>query len=333
MGSVRILIADDHAAMRRAIRSLLETRAHWHVCGEAGDGREAVEMAIRLQPDVVLLDVTMPKLNGFEAARRIRQEVPAAYVLVLTLHESDVLAEEARRAGADGVVFKSDAHRSLIRAIDDLLARRRTIRLADSVIEGGRHIGAFFSSEEDRYRVLAPFIEEGLARGEKALHLIDPPSRQSHRRQLRKAGIDVDRAEAQRQLQLVSWDEAYLREGGFDQQAMLTLLPQLLDDGTARGFPLTRSITHMEWAMQDRPGVGDLIEYEARLNDVLAGNHDVVICAYDLTKFPGHLIVDALRVHPAVLIGGSLRDNPFYVLPERMLEELRKKGARPESLA
>ena len=78
---------------------------------------------------------------------------------------------------------------------------------------------------------------------------------------------------------------------------------------------VTRGIAHMEWALQDRPGVHDLIEYESRLNDVLAECGDVVICAYDLTKFTGDLILDVLRSHRMIIIDGSLRENPFYAPP------------------
>ena len=317
MPELRILIADDHAPLRRSIRSLLESHPQWSVCGEAADGEEAVEEAGRLKPDVVLLDVSMPKLNGLEAARRIRQSVPTAQLLVLTMHSSDQLPEEARRAGAREVVMKSDADRSLIEAIESLRAPDRAIPLAGSVIRQWRHVAAFFGSEEERYRVLAPFIADGLAVGEKALHIIDPPDRDRHVRRLTEAGIDVAGAEARHQLVLLPWEEAYLRDGRFDQHAMIGLLRQLLGEGTAQGYPLTRGIAHMEWALQDRLGVHDLIEYEARLNDVLAECDDVVICAYDLTKFTAALILDVLRSHRMVIMAGSLRENSFFAPASR----------------
>ena len=111
---------------------------------------------------------------------------------------------------------------------------------------------------------------------------------------------------------LLPWEEAYLRDGRFDEQAMIGLLRQILSDGVAEGYPLTRGIAHMEWALQDRPGVHDLIEYEARLNEVLAECDDVVICAYDLTKFTAALILDVLRSHRMVIMAGSLRENSFF---------------------
>jgi DNA-binding NarL/FixJ family response regulator len=315
MPELRILIADDHAVLRRSIRSLLESHAQWSVCGEAADGEEAVEEAERLRPDVVLLDISMPKLNGLEAARRIRQSVPTAQFLVLTMHSSDQLPEEARRAGARDVVMKSDADRSLIGAIESLRAPDRAIPLAGSVIRQWRHIAAFFHSEEERYRVLAPFIADGLAVGEKAIHIIDPPDRDRHVRRLTEAGIDVAGAEARHQLVLIPWEEAFPRNGGFDQDGV-SLFRQILSDGVAEGYPLTRVIGHTDcWAAQDRRAV--LVAREERLNGALAERNDVVICAYDLTKFTGAVIVDVLRSHPMTIVGGSLRENPFYAPADR----------------
>lgn len=312
MAALRILIADDHAAVRSGIRTLIQSHAQWQVCGEAIDGKQAVELAARLKPDVVVLDLTMPELNGLEAARRIRREVPDARVVVLTMHEAAELAREVRRAGGHAVVVKSDAHQSLIRAIESLRTPGAPIRLADSVLDDLRHVAAFFRSAEERYRILGPFVAEGIANGEKALHIIDPPDRGTHVAHLTEQGVESERAEARGQLEFLEWQETYLRGGEFDQDAMLTLMGQLLNKGSTDGFPLTRAIAHMEWALQDRPGVADLVQYEVRVNSLLRDCRDVVLCAYDLTKFSGDVIIDVMRGHPVVLIGGCLRENPFY---------------------
>jgi DNA-binding NarL/FixJ family response regulator len=118
---IRILLADDHAIMRRGIRGLLETHADWHVCGEAGNGREAVEMTIRLAPEVVVLDLTMPELNGLDAAKAIRAAVPATQILIFTMHESEELIRAALAAGAQAVVVKSDVEGHLLAAVEALL--------------------------------------------------------------------------------------------------------------------------------------------------------------------------------------------------------------------
>jgi DNA-binding NarL/FixJ family response regulator len=123
MKPVRILIADDHEVVRQGVRAVLEGQAGWVVCGEASSGREAVAKALALQPDIVVLDVSMPELNGFEATRQIRRTVQAK-VLILTVHESDQVVTEVLDAGAHGYVLKTDAGRTLVEAIRALLGRR-----------------------------------------------------------------------------------------------------------------------------------------------------------------------------------------------------------------
>lgn len=105
----RVLIADDHELVRRGLRSLLASRPGWDICGEAKDGVEAIEMTKRLEPDLILLDVTMPRLNGLEAARVIRKEVPHTQILILSQHDTEEMSATAREAGARGYVSKSDA--------------------------------------------------------------------------------------------------------------------------------------------------------------------------------------------------------------------------------
>lgn len=315
MKQLQILIADDHVAVRQHIHSLLESHAGWSVCAAVSNGREAVELAGRLDPDVILLDLSMPELNGLQATREIVKKDGDAQVLILTMHESDDIAAEAARFGAKGVIDKSVAHNILIPTIESLL--KTLVHLADSLVGTCHHIGAFFHSPEERYRVLGPFVAEGLSRGERAIHIIDPPNRDFHIEALRKWDVDLTRAEVAGQAQLIAWKDAYLRNDRFDQDAMLALLPQLLGDSSSHGFPRARLIAHMEWALSDRPGVEDLIEYESRVNDALATFDDIVICAYDLTQFGSGTIVDVIRTHPALLIGDTLRQNPFYLPPDR----------------
>jgi DNA-binding NarL/FixJ family response regulator len=117
---VRILIADDHEVVRQGVRAVLEGQPGWVVCGEACSGREAVAKAIELQPDIVVLDVSMPELNGLEATRQIRRAVPAK-ILVLSVHESDQVVTDVLDAGAHAYVLKTDAGRILVEAIHALL--------------------------------------------------------------------------------------------------------------------------------------------------------------------------------------------------------------------
>lgn len=135
---LRVLIADDHEVARRGIRALLESHPGWEVCGEARDGRETVEMASRLKPDVILLDIGMPNLNGLEAARQILAISPEAAILILTMHDTDHVVREVLRAGARGFLLKSDAGRDLVAAVEALQQQRTyfTTRVSQMVLEG-----------------------------------------------------------------------------------------------------------------------------------------------------------------------------------------------------
>ena len=119
-----ILIADDHTVVRRGLRALLETQPGWTICGEASNGSEAVEKAEKQQPDVVILDIGMPGMNGVLATIRIREVAPQARVLVLTMHNSEELIQSCLEAGAQGYVLKSDAERDLISAVDALIQHK-----------------------------------------------------------------------------------------------------------------------------------------------------------------------------------------------------------------
>jgi two-component system response regulator NreC len=114
---LRILVADDHALVRRGIRAVLQSQPAWRVVAEAANGREAVEKAMKLKPDVVVVDVSMPELDGVEVARQVRDAVPGTKVLVLTMHESDQMVRRALDAGARGYLLKSDLTDSLIKAV------------------------------------------------------------------------------------------------------------------------------------------------------------------------------------------------------------------------
>jgi DNA-binding NarL/FixJ family response regulator len=129
----RILIADDHEIVRRGIRALIEGHPGWEVCGEAVDGRDAIEKARELRPDLALVDVSMPNLNGLDAARQILDIVPQTRVLILTMHESEQIVREVLEVGARGFLLKSDAARDLVSAIQAL--QRRTTFFTSSVAE------------------------------------------------------------------------------------------------------------------------------------------------------------------------------------------------------
>lgn len=124
MKPIAILIVDDHSVVRRGLRALLETQPGWTICGEASNGNEGVEKAGQQQPDVVILDIGMPEMNGVLATVRIREVAPQARVLVLTMHNSEELIQSCLEAGAQGYVLKSDAERDLVSAVEALVQHK-----------------------------------------------------------------------------------------------------------------------------------------------------------------------------------------------------------------
>ena len=155
-------------------------------------------------------------------------------------------------------------------------AEKLPVHLAGSLLDRARHVCAFFHTKDEEYRVLLPFILEGFEHGDKAVHIVDPDHRDAHLQRLREAGIDTAAAEARQQLSVMRWEDAYLRGGRFDQNAMLALIEEVLQSATAEGFPLTRLVANMEWALEERPGVDEIVEYETRLNYVLPKYDDAV---------------------------------------------------------
>jgi DNA-binding NarL/FixJ family response regulator len=117
---IRILIVDDHFAMRRGLRLIIESHAGWRVCGEAADGLEAIERAKELKPDIILMDVSMPKMNGLEATFQIIQLLPKTEVLILSLFDASELVNGAKEAGAHGYISKAAPENELITAVQNL---------------------------------------------------------------------------------------------------------------------------------------------------------------------------------------------------------------------
>src|SRR5713226_51759 len=201
----------------------------------------------------------------------------------------------------------------------------RSVQFAGGILGRQRHVCAFFNSVEEEHRVLGSFIKDGIDGGERAFHIVDPERREEHLERLAGSGIDVNRAMDTGQLEVRPWQDAYLRGDRFDQDAMLVLIENALTSSGTAGYPLTRLLGHMEWALLDKPGVDDLLEYETRLNYVLPKYDDPVICTYDLSKFSASAVMDIMRTHPVVIVGEVLQENPFFVPPDQFLLEIRER--------
>lgn len=195
------------------------------------------------------------------------------------------------------------------------------VHLAGATLQDHRHLCAFFQTPEERHRVLFPFVQEGLERGEKAIHIVDPACRAEHRSRLEAGGIDVARAEATGQLEVHGWDQVYLRGGRFDQDATLAFVGRVLAEARQQGFPRTRVIGEMEWALEKRPGVQDLVRYETRATSAFAEYSDPLLCTYDRSRFGARIAMDVLATHRAAVIGGVVQKNPLFGAPRQLHHE------------
>lgn len=205
---------------------------------------------------------------------------------------------------------------------------------ADRVLDVGvdlgthRHICAFFTDVDEQYRVLRSFIKDGLERGDRAFHLVDPEHGGEHLRRLAQAEIDVQAAIDTGQLQVEVWEPRRADGRRFDPDSWLGSFQRALESGPEAGYACTRFLGHMGWAHADAADDEDWFEFEARLNEVLADHEDTVICAYDLTAIAAGVVIDALRTHPAVILGGLLQENPFFAPPDQFVREIQERRGR-----
>jgi DNA-binding NarL/FixJ family response regulator len=197
---VSILLADDHDVVRRGLREMLEAHEGWEVCGEARNGREAVELAIQLRPQIAVLDLMMPELNGLEATRQIRKELPTTEVIIFTMYETEQLIREVLAAGARGYILKADAGRNLVSAVEALAHHKPffTPRVSETLLEAflkstpATDKASAFGLLTDREREIVQMLAEGKSNKEIASALsISVKTVETHRATvMRKLGIN-----------------------------------------------------------------------------------------------------------------------------------------------
>jgi hypothetical protein len=200
-----------------------------------------------------------------------------------------------------------------------------TVTFAGRMLDRYRHVCAFSSGSGEQAAVLDPFVQEGLDGGERLLYLVNPTTSAAPVNRLRHLGYDAAALLEEHRCEVRTWTETYLRGGSFDQTAMLEVLHGLL---IGHDEPRLRMIADMAWAAERAEVADDLIEFESKANLIHADHPHVVICIYDAEQFDGSFVIDILRTHPLVLIGGMLQQNPFFVAPSAFLEERARAAKR-----
>jgi AcrR family transcriptional regulator len=179
-------------------------------------------------------------------------------------------------------------------------------RLAGEELREHRHVCVFVDGPADAHELLLPFILEGFDQGDRAVHLVDPKRRDAHIERLRSSGIDVSAATASRQLEVLTWEESYLRGGSLDGSAQLSFVRDRFAEGPGLGYSRTRLIGSMEWALGTETA-SELLGFEARVDELLRKLPDVAICTYDLNRQSARTIAEVFEHHPVAIVGGVLR--------------------------
>lgn len=209
--------------------------------------------------------------------------------------------------------------------VDDDRAAGAPATFAGGVLDRYRHVCAFVNGQDVDDRVLDAFVRQGVEDGDRLLYLVDAAEAAAPVNRLRHLGFDAAALLEQHRCDVRTWTDTYLRGGRFDESAMLDLLDRML---IAQPSPRIRMLADMGWAVGRDDAADHLIEFEARANFIHGRHGHVAICSYDTSKFDGTFILDILRTHPLVYLGGMLQENPFFVAPSRFLAERAAGAAR-----
>jgi hypothetical protein len=181
-------------------------------------------------------------------------------------------------------------------------------------LESGDHICAFYTGLEERDEILLPYLRAGLSAGDKCICVVDAGEPATV-----LAGVGADVGADTSQIDVMKSTETYLRLGHFSTTSMLAFWDNAVSDALEGGFPFFRAVGEMTWALRDAPGVDELFTYESELNRFGPQYPQVLLCMYDLHRFRGDVMVDLLKTHPKLLLGGMVLDNPHYLSPDEFL--------------
>ena len=205
-----------------------------------------------------------------------------------------------------------------------LQATPQSIHLCGEAIPRAGHICAFFDSRREKYSVLAPYFADGIKDGDRVINVIDAADRDAHVRALTLANVPVRDAIDRGQFQLLTAEETYLRDGAVDLEGMLDLVKGALEAAKHDGC-CVRTCGEMNWVGRSRISSAQVMSYEARVNSFVPTFQCTLVCVYDVAQTPPGMVADILATHPAAIINGKLRTNPFFVEPSAFLEMLRRR--------
>jgi PAS domain S-box-containing protein len=326
--TISVLLVDDHRGVRESLRCLLDKDKSFHVVGEAENGQLAVQMVERLHPDVVVMDVIMPELNGIDATRTIRKRGYDTKVLALSMHSERRHIANMLRAGASGYVLKDHAYSELAQAVrsvagyatpgQKVMGSTPLLTALDS-LQPGDHVCCVHETEEEVRAVVGPYLQQGLEASERVLYIADIRSPQMIAEWLCGCGVDMERRVESGQFKMVRSESAHTQGGTFNPDRMIAYLKEELREALEEGYGALRVASEMSWALSGFEGSERLGEYEAKLDLLLRDAACAVLCLFDRNQFPPEILLEALATHPVVICGTEVCDNFHHVPPEDYL--------------
>ena len=329
--AIRVLLADDHSGVRESLRCLLDKETSIQVIGEAENGHMAVKMVELLHPDVVVMDVLMPELNGIEATRTIRERGYDTKVLALSMHSERRYIASMLRAGASGYVLKDQAYSELARAVRAVAGYVKPSRgvmcgtpmlTALESLQPGDHVCCIHESEEELQAIVAPYLWQGLEASEKVIYVSDIRTPGIVTEWLRGYGIDLNPRLESGQFKMLGSESTYIHGGTFDPDRMIASLGEEMRIALEEGYKALRVASEMTWALSGYAGSARLTEYESKLDLFFRDAACTGLCLYDRNQFPPKTLVEELATHPIVICGGEVCDNFHYVPLEERLPSL-----------
>ena len=195
--------------------------------------------------------------------------------------------------------------------------------LANARFRDHYHACAFVNGPGEERDAIDPFLVEGMRRGNKAVYIVDPAHREEHERRLAASAPSSDL------LEVTSWNDAHLKGGAFDRDRMMAALDAMIHEHAATARPPMHLVGQMGWVFSNPPGIDQLVEYEASVNELLNRGRTPTVCVYDVRRLSGSMMMDLLRAHPLTVMNGVVHENPFYTPADEMLRDIR--GRSPAS--